>query len=149
MDVRLSSSSPISDVSFIKSAFSFVLYSSGTNDPIARHDFVTNILDHVRARQRGLDALPSSVRVLHSPRERHQVRYASLRGAPGGTVSLPCAALSLDPIVQEVTCATVQALFMMIRFIYDSYRASSETRWLLTGLCTRVTQTVRCFSSFP
>jgi hypothetical protein len=57
--------------------------------------------------------------------------------------SLARGAFALDSILQEATCAAVQALFMMMRFLYSSDRASSETRWLLNGLCTRVAQTVR------
>jgi hypothetical protein len=56
--------------------------------------------------------------------------------------ALSRAALSLDPILQEATCATVQALFMMVRFIYNTDRTSNETRWILTGLCTRVAHIV-------
>lgn len=56
--------------------------------------------------------------------------------------ALARAALALDSILLEVTCATVQALFMMGHFIYNSDRKSNEERWLLTGLCSRVGQTV-------
>jgi hypothetical protein len=59
--------------------------------------------------------------------------------------ALARAALSLDSILQEATCATVQALFMVIRFGYNSDRAGNEARWLLTGLCARVAQTVSRF----
>ncbi|KAG6837163.1 hypothetical protein H0H93_013753 [Arthromyces matolae] len=56
--------------------------------------------------------------------------------------ALARAALSLDSILIEVTCATVQALFLVFRFIYNSSQADKEERWLLTGLATRVAQTV-------
>ena len=56
--------------------------------------------------------------------------------------ALARAALSLESILNEATCATVQALFMMIRYIYSTDRTSNETRWMLTGVCCRVAQTV-------
>jgi len=51
------------------------------------------------------------------------------------------AALSLDSILQEANCATVQALFMIIRFTYIS-DSRGEERWLLGGLCVKVAQIV-------
>jgi hypothetical protein len=51
------------------------------------------------------------------------------------------AALSLDSILQEANCATVQALFMIIRFKYIS-DPRGEERWLLGGLCVKVAQIV-------
>ncbi|KAF8892108.1 hypothetical protein BD779DRAFT_1437104 [Infundibulicybe gibba] len=56
--------------------------------------------------------------------------------------ALARAAMSLDSMLNEATCATVQALFMMFRFIYNSDRSSNEERWLLTGMCARVAQSV-------
>lgn len=58
------------------------------------------------------------------------------------------AALSLDSILLEVTCATVQALFLVFRFIYNSHQTGREERWLLSGLCVRVAYTVRVFNFF-
>ena len=56
---------------------------------------------------------------------------------------LACAALCLDSIVvTAATCATVQALFMIIRFMYNFDRTANEARWLLVGLCCRVAQSV-------
>lgn len=52
------------------------------------------------------------------------------------------AALSFDPILQEVTCATVQAIFLLVRFAYNSDRRTNEERWLLTGLIARISQVV-------
>lgn len=57
--------------------------------------------------------------------------------------ALARAALSIDPMMREATCATVQALFMIMRFVYISDRTSSEERWLLSGLVARVSQIVR------
>ncbi len=68
-----------------------------------------------------------------------------------GSTSVTCAreyqalgraALSFDPILQEVTCATVQAFFLMVRFAYNSDRRTNEERWLLTGLIARLSQVV-------
>ncbi|KAH7914825.1 fungal-specific transcription factor domain-containing protein [Hygrophoropsis aurantiaca] len=56
--------------------------------------------------------------------------------------ALSRAALSLDSILQEATCATVQALFMCIRYIYQSDRTNNEGRWLLMGVCARVAQII-------
>jgi hypothetical protein len=55
--------------------------------------------------------------------------------------ALSRAALSVDSIVHEANCATVQALFMIIRFIYIS-DPRGEERWLLGGLCVKVAQVV-------
>jgi hypothetical protein len=154
MDVRLSSSSPISDVSFVKSGFSFLFLSMFVRyDPIARHDFVTNILDPIYgpSGHANMDSIHSHRLSVFFILLASGIKFDTLPSAAllaEQYYSLARAALSLDPIGQEVTCATVQAIFMMIRFIYDSDRASSETRWLLTGLCTRVAQTVCCFSTF-
>lgn len=52
------------------------------------------------------------------------------------------AALSFDSLPQEVTCATAQALFLMVRFAYNSDRRANEERWLLTGLIARLSQVV-------
>jgi len=56
--------------------------------------------------------------------------------------ALSRAALSLDPIYQDATCATVQALFMAIRYIYQSDCTNNEGRWLLMGVVVRVMQLV-------
>lgn len=56
------------------------------------------------------------------------------------------AALSLGSILQEANCATVQALFMILRFIFITDRINNEERWLLGGLCARVAQIVSIFS---
>lgn len=57
--------------------------------------------------------------------------------------ALARAAVSLEPVLQEGTCATVQALFMVLRFIYTTDRSGGEERWILGGLCTRIAQIVR------
>lgn len=56
--------------------------------------------------------------------------------------ALSRAALSLDPIHQDATCATVQALFMATRHIYLTDCANNEGRWLLMGVVGRVAQLV-------
>ncbi|KAF9499385.1 hypothetical protein BDN71DRAFT_1384144, partial [Pleurotus eryngii] len=40
-------------------------------------------------------------------------------------------ALALDPIFHEATCATVQALFMILRYNHTFDRSGTEERWLL------------------
>ncbi|KAF8631863.1 hypothetical protein AX15_002133 [Amanita polypyramis BW_CC] len=52
------------------------------------------------------------------------------------------AALSLDSLAQEVTCATVQTFFLVVRFAYNSDRRANEERWLLTGLAARLAQII-------
>ncbi|KAK0457651.1 uncharacterized protein EV420DRAFT_1546715 [Desarmillaria tabescens] len=61
--------------------------------------------------------------------------------------ALAQAAMSIEPLLMEATSATVQALFMMFRFIYNSDRKSNETRWILAGLCGRIAQSVNRDSS--
>ncbi|KAL0953596.1 hypothetical protein HGRIS_004804 [Hohenbuehelia grisea] len=56
--------------------------------------------------------------------------------------ALSKAALSLAPLQQDASCATVQALFMHGRFLYDAERNSTEERWLLVGLCARLAQKI-------
>lgn len=56
--------------------------------------------------------------------------------------SLARAAFSLDPFVLHSTCATVQVLLMMIRFEFNWDPLTYETRWILTGLSSRISQVV-------
>ncbi|KAK2463713.1 hypothetical protein APHAL10511_004464 [Amanita phalloides] len=56
--------------------------------------------------------------------------------------ALARAAISFDSLTQEVTCATVQAFFLMLRFAYNSDRRTNEERWLLTGLTARLSQVI-------
>jgi hypothetical protein len=56
--------------------------------------------------------------------------------------ALSRAALSLDPIYQDATCATVQALFLTVRYNYQSDCMDNESRWLLMGVVARVAQLV-------
>ncbi|KAG2011562.1 hypothetical protein CC2G_011664 [Coprinopsis cinerea AmutBmut pab1-1] len=57
--------------------------------------------------------------------------------------ALARAAFSLDPILVEATCATVQALFLIVRFIYNADRDRNEERWLITGLNCRLAHMVK------
>ena len=52
------------------------------------------------------------------------------------------AALSLDPMLADASVATCEALFMMIRYLFNSDRSANEERWLITGLVARVAQMV-------
>jgi hypothetical protein len=56
--------------------------------------------------------------------------------------NLARAALSLDPMLTDATVATCEALFMIIRFLFNSDRSANEERWLVTGLAARVAQMV-------
>jgi len=52
------------------------------------------------------------------------------------------AAISLDSMLTNATVGTCEALFMMIRFLFNSDRSANEERWLITGLAARVAQMV-------
>uniref|UniRef100_A0A0W0FZD4 Xylanolytic transcriptional activator regulatory domain-containing protein n=1 Tax=Moniliophthora roreri TaxID=221103 RepID=A0A0W0FZD4_MONRR len=52
--------------------------------------------------------------------------------------ALAKAALALDPITHEVSCATIQSLLVMFRFHYNLDRKGNEVRWLIIGICSRV-----------
>ncbi|KAF8159717.1 hypothetical protein B0H34DRAFT_655640, partial [Crassisporium funariophilum] len=56
--------------------------------------------------------------------------------------ALSRAALSMESMVSEATCATIQALFSMIRYLYIADRTATEERWLITGITARIAQTV-------
>ncbi|EKM49978.1 uncharacterized protein PHACADRAFT_213749 [Phanerochaete carnosa HHB-10118-sp] len=51
---------------------------------------------------------------------------------------LSCAALCLTPIMAEAMCATVQALFLVDRYVWSSTRRACEELWLLIGVMARV-----------
>ncbi|KAI0048107.1 hypothetical protein FA95DRAFT_1518037 [Auriscalpium vulgare] len=52
------------------------------------------------------------------------------------------AAFALESIVRGATCATSQALFLMVHFLYQADRSGNERRWLLMGLCAKVAQMI-------
>lgn len=56
--------------------------------------------------------------------------------------ALACAMLSLDPITRGVTVSTVQAFFLIVRFLNSTVRTAAEDCWILFGICVRVSQTV-------
>ncbi|KAH7923981.1 hypothetical protein BV22DRAFT_1167136 [Leucogyrophana mollusca] len=117
-------------------------------DPITRPDFVNTIINPIYGNT-GIATLDS----IHS----HRLSVFFILLASGALYdnttsaaviaeqyhALSRAALSLDSILQEATCATVQALFMSIRYIYQSDRTNNEGRWLLMGVCARVAQIVK------
>jgi len=116
-------------------------------DPISSDEFSSSILEPIY----GADGYPSTDG-LHS----HRLAVFFMVLANGNlydshpsaaTVAeqyyaLARAALSLDSILLEVTCATVQALFLVFRFVYNASQADKEERWLLTGLTTRIAHTI-------
>jgi hypothetical protein len=124
-----------------------ILMSSFRYDPIVRHDFMNNIISPIYG-----STGTASVDTIHS----HRLSVFFILLASGCTYdahhsatlsaeryyALSRAALALDSILQEATCATVQALFMMVRYIYISDCTGYENRWLLFGICTRVAQMV-------
>ncbi|KAJ8586898.1 hypothetical protein M405DRAFT_874860 [Rhizopogon salebrosus TDB-379] len=114
-------------------------------DPIIRDDFMTNILTPLY----GHTGSPN-INNIHS--HRLSVFFILLasgalyeQSSSSGVMAeqyhaLSRAALSLDPIHQDATCATVQALFMATRHIYLTDCANNEGRWLLMGVVGRVAQ---------
>ncbi|KAG1760121.1 hypothetical protein EDD22DRAFT_980737 [Suillus occidentalis] len=113
-------------------------YAAWMFDPIVRDDFVTNILTPLY----GHTGSPN-VNNIHS----HRLSVFFIVLASGGVLAeqyhaLSRAALSLDPIYQDATCATVQALFMAFGHIYQSDRTNNEGRWLLMGLVVRLAQLI-------
>ncbi|EPQ56450.1 hypothetical protein GLOTRDRAFT_39370 [Gloeophyllum trabeum ATCC 11539] len=57
--------------------------------------------------------------------------------------ALACAALSLKSILDEASTTAVQALFMLVHFVFLSDRGGNERRWLLCGICSRIAQIVQ------
>ncbi|TFK32802.1 fungal-specific transcription factor domain-containing protein [Crucibulum laeve] len=116
-------------------------------DPIIHQDFVNTILDPIYGTTgyANLNTLHSHRLALFFILLANGVLYDTHPSAVPMAKqfhALARAALSLDSILVEATCATVQALFLMFRFIYNSDRSSNEERWLLTGLCARLAQTI-------
>lgn len=59
--------------------------------------------------------------------------------------ALACALVSIEPISRGVTCSTVQAFFLIVRFLNTTVRTAAEDCWIIFGICVRVAQVVRCF----
>lgn len=116
-------------------------------DPIPRDDLMSSIIDPIYSAIQCAD-----LEVIHS--HRLAVFFAVLANGflfdthPAAVSiarqyqALGRAAVSFYSLTQEVTCATVQALFLMMRFAYNSDRRTNEERWLLTGFTVRLTQII-------
>lgn len=116
-------------------------------DPVVRHNFLEYIFNPIYGNI-GLTSLDT----IHA--HRLAVFFMTMATGvwfdnhPSATIlahqyhALARAALSVVSIIQEATCATVQALFMIIRFIYLTERSNNEERWILGGLCARIAQAV-------
>lgn len=116
-------------------------------DPVVQQDFVMNILtplyfapgfvtlNAIHAHKLAVFFMTMGDGVLHdsSPDSAYLAEQYH---------ALAQAAISIEPLLMEATSATVQALFMMFRFIYNSDRKSNEARWILTGLCIRLAQSI-------
>lgn len=121
--------------------------------PIVQQDFVANVLEPIydASGYAKLDTLHSHHIAVFFIMMANGIVYDSHPSAvviSGQYHALARAALSLDSLLQEVTCATVQALYMIVRFMYVQDRASNEERWILSGLCSRLCQTVCHIASF-
>ncbi|KAG1814545.1 fungal-specific transcription factor domain-containing protein [Suillus variegatus] len=116
-------------------------------DPIVRDDFMTNILiplyghtgspnvNNIHSHRLSVFFILLASGVLHDQSQSSTVLAEQY-------YALSRAALSLDPISQDATCATVQALFMAFGHIYQSDRTNNEARWLLMGIVARITQLI-------
>ncbi|KAI0320858.1 fungal-specific transcription factor domain-containing protein [Amylostereum chailletii] len=56
--------------------------------------------------------------------------------------AMACAAFSMDSITRGASCASVQAMILMIHFSYWTDRNGSELRWLHNGMCVRIAQMI-------
>lgn len=133
------------------SLFLLVLQSSDISaryEPIPYNDFVISILNPIY----GSEGYPSTD-ALHSHRlavffmvlangNLYDESHPDAAAVAEQYYALARAAFSLDSILLEVTCATVQALFLVFCFVYNSSQSDKEERWLLTGITTRIAQTV-------
>ncbi|KAF4593324.1 hypothetical protein EYR38_009038 [Pleurotus pulmonarius] len=116
-------------------------------DPVINADFMARIiepiydstdetrLDPVHSHTLSVFFIILASGVLHDP-------HPDKQHLSDQYLALSRAALALDPIFHEATCATVQALFMILRYNYTFDRSSTEERWLLIGLCVRVAQSI-------
>ncbi|KAF8920617.1 fungal-specific transcription factor domain-containing protein [Mucidula mucida] len=116
-------------------------------DPIIQQDFLMNILtpiyfvpgfthlNTIHAHKLAVFFLMMGDGVLYDPSPDAKLLAEQYH-------ALAQAAISIEPLLLEVTSATVQALFMMVRFIYNSDRKSNEARWVLNGLCARLAQSI-------
>lgn len=116
-------------------------------EPITREDFRTSVLEVIYGPNE-----EKSVGTAHA----HRLSLFFIVLANGclfhedpGTV--PCgkvyealarASFSLGSILTEASVATVQTLFLLVRFIYSADRDRNEERWLLTGLNCRIANMV-------
>lgn len=116
-------------------------------DPIVRDDFMTNILiplyghtgspnvNNIHSHRLSVFFILLASGVLHDQSQSSMVLAEQY-------YALSRAALSLDPISQDATCATVQALFMAFGHIYQSDRTNNEARWVLMGIVARIAQLI-------
>lgn len=116
-------------------------------NPIVRNDFMSGIIDilYEQPHHPNLDRIHSHTLSVffillalgslfdNEPSAMHTAELYS---------ALARAALCLDSIFNEATCSTVQALLLTTHFIHEQGRPHNEERWLLTGLCLRVAQTI-------
>ncbi|EGN96533.1 hypothetical protein SERLA73DRAFT_93018 [Serpula lacrymans var. lacrymans S7.3] len=116
-------------------------------DPIVRNDFMTTIMvpiygntgivnvDSVHSHRISVFFMLLASGILYDNHPSAAVIAEQYR-------ALALASFGLDSVLQEATCATVQALLMIVRYIYISDRTNNETRWLLVGMCSRVAQII-------
>lgn len=131
---------------------------SPSYDPIIEKDFQQNIFDPIYSTTMPSSSTRTSILSSFHP---HSLAIFFLVVATGSlfgeqpfarTVSeqyyaLARAAFSLKSIAHESSVASVQALFMFILFKYYTDRSTSDSRWLLSGLCFRLGHTVRLSGS--
>lgn len=112
-------------------------------EPVAPHDFQTNILQALYD-----EGGTPTISTIHC----HQLAlffiviangYLYTNNPDRGRLSkfyesLCRASFSMDSILAEATVATVQTLFLIVRFIFTAERDRNEERWLLVGLNCRL-----------
>lgn len=112
-------------------------------DPVVRQDFLTTILNPLY----GTPGF-ANLKYIHSD---HLTIFfvalaegASFDSHPAAQTTshqyytLARAAFSLSQISDKATTATVQALFMLIRLLYNFDPKWNEKRWLLLGICAKL-----------
>ncbi|KAI0060962.1 hypothetical protein BV25DRAFT_1870945 [Artomyces pyxidatus] len=114
-------------------------------DPCPRGEFERIVLEPIYEPTEGLAPLAS----LHA----HNLSMFFMALASGATFEVDRSDILSEQYhaLAWANCASAQALFMMIHYLYLSARFDNERRWLLSGICARVAQMVcvSVLSTFP
>lgn len=116
-------------------------------NPIIKPEFISTLLnptyrtnlpnvDHLHSHQISVLFIVLACGLFHDEDDPGSVFLAEQYQA------LARAALSLDPILNDPTCAAIQALLVMASFIHIYDRTANEFRWFLSSLANRIVQMV-------